>query len=436
LSRLRTRERVFTCRSVELSNERLLRTLEGMLEIPAADLRVALTHATDLIAAALRAEKVDAFLYDRSRDSLVALGSSNQPLSASQKQHGLDILPLSNDGRVVWVYRTGKTHLTGRLDQDPDEILGVKETLKVRSQIGVPLAVEGEIRGVIMIASTRCDCWGEEDARFAEAIARWVGIVVRRARLVEEIERNALEQGRSVAAEELITVLAHDLRNHLAPIQFRMELLRRRADRENRPHDLRELELASRSVRRITAMIEDILDVTKIDRGVLQMQLAPVGVVAILEDLAATLSTPDATIDVRANEDVVVEADPARLQQCLENVISNAIKHSPRGGTVAILVSRSPREDGDRARIEIVDQGPGIAPEILPRIFDRFVTGAATQGGLGLGLYLAKRIAVLQGGDLTVDSTPGKGARFVLTVPCHAEAWRGRTVETQPHDGL
>ncbi len=80
---------------------RLLETLERLLELPAADLQVTLTHATDLVARALAADKVDAFLYDPARDSLVAISSSNQPLSALQRRHGLDVLPLANGGRVV-----------------------------------------------------------------------------------------------------------------------------------------------------------------------------------------------------------------------------------------------------------------------------------------------------------------------------------------------
>src|SRR5438270_8329548 len=109
---------------------RMLLTLQQLLEIPAADLRAALTHASKALAEALAADKVDAFLYDESRDCLVAVGSSTQPLSALQKKLGLDVLPVSNGGRVVYVYKTGEVFLTGHLLEDAEELRGVKEGLK------------------------------------------------------------------------------------------------------------------------------------------------------------------------------------------------------------------------------------------------------------------------------------------------------------------
>src|SRR5437763_1484985 len=94
---------------------RALTTLQRLLEMPAADLKSALTHATNAIGEALHADKVDAFLYDESRDSLVAIGTSTQSLSNLQKKLGLDVLPISNGGRVVHVYKTGKAFRTGHL---------------------------------------------------------------------------------------------------------------------------------------------------------------------------------------------------------------------------------------------------------------------------------------------------------------------------------
>jgi len=138
--------------------ERLLATLHRLLEIPAADLKTALTHAANAVADALRADKVDAFLYDETRDSLVALGTSTQPLSNLQKKLGLDVLPLSNGGRVVYVYKTGKTLRTGNLLDDAEELRGVKEGLRIGSKIGVPLDVDGQRRGMMMIASLEPSC--------------------------------------------------------------------------------------------------------------------------------------------------------------------------------------------------------------------------------------------------------------------------------------
>src|SRR5947209_12421719 len=190
--------------------DRFLATLAKLLEIPSAELETALTHACNAVAEALSADKVDGFLYDETRDTLVALGTSTQPLSALQKKLGLDVLPVSNGGRVVYVYQTGKTFLSGALHDDPEELRGVKQGLKIKSKLGVPLEVGGKRRGVMMIASLKPHFFGPADAAFAESVSRWVGMIAHRAELVEQITKNAVEQGRRAVAEGLITVLAHD----------------------------------------------------------------------------------------------------------------------------------------------------------------------------------------------------------------------------------
>ncbi|HEX2658451.1 MAG TPA: GAF domain-containing sensor histidine kinase [Polyangia bacterium] len=398
----------------------MLATLEHLLAIEIADLEVALVHCCDLIAAAVRADKVDAFLYTPSKDSLVAIGSSTQPLSALQHKLGLDVLPVSNGGRAVEVYAKGTTFFTGRLDEDGEEVKGVKEALKIRSQIGVALHVDGRRRGMLMIASQKPDFFTAEDVRFAEAVARWVSTVTRNAEMAQEIARNAVEQGRRAVADELITVLAHDLRNLLAPIVSRLQLMRFRARTEKRDRDIADCEAAERSTARLNRLISDLLDVARLDQGVLRLDVQPVDLAGLARESAHALATAEHDVHVDAAERVVVAADPDRIRQCIENVLSNAIRHSPHGADVNVFVRAQATGDGDWGVVEIHDQGPGIPAEILPRIFDKFVSGSKSSG-LGLGLYLAKRIAVAHGGDLTADSTAGLGARFTLRLAGYRE---------------
>jgi two-component system, OmpR family, sensor kinase len=399
----------------------LLLTLERLLAIPAANLKTALSTACDAVAAAVNADKVDAFLYDSERDCLVAEGSSNQPLSAKQIRHGLNVLPLSNGGRVVHVYQTGKTFVTGHLEDDMEELRGVRELLQIRSKIGVPLLVGGKRRGMMMIASQQPEAFKAEDVTFAEAVVRWVGTVAHRAELVEQIERNAVEQGRRAVAEELITVLAHDLRNYISPIEIRLRAIRRRAELEERTAEMDDADAALRAVARLTALIADILDAARLDQGVLALQLGPVDLTALVDDIGKALSTPHHAIVVNPSDNLIVEADPERVRQCLQNILTNAIRYSPNEAPVTVLIRRSRRDDRDFAAIEIIDEGPGIPPDIRPHIFERFVTGERRRGGLGLGLFVAKRIATLHNGDLNVQSEPGKGAQFTLSLPCYRE---------------
>ncbi len=113
---------------------------------------------------------------------------------------------------------------------------------------------------------------------------------------------------------------------------------------------------------------------------------------------------------------VYVEIDVERIRQALENLLSNALRFSPGGVPVIVEVNAERREDTSWAIVTVQDSGPGIAPDLLPRIFTRFTSGGSNRG-LGLGLYLARGIAVAHGGTLTVDSQPGKGASFCLSLP-------------------
>lgn len=406
---------------MQVARTELLDTLQRLLEIPAADMKVALSQACDAVAAAVNADKVDAFIYDPQTDCLVALGTSTQPLSAKQRRLGLNVLQVSNGGRVVHVYQTGETFVTGHLEDDAEELRGIRDALGVRSTIGVPLEVGGNRRGVMMIASQRPDAFDAEDVRFSEAVVRWVGAVAHRAELVQAIERNAVEQGRRVVAEELITVLAHDLRNYISTVDIRIRTIRRKAELQERVDEVRDCDAALRSVGRLAALVSDILDAARIDQGVLVLEPRPVYLTPLIDEVIDTLGTAQHRIVTKSSDELVIAADPKRIRQCIENILANAVQHSPDDAPVTVLIRRVKREHDDAARIDIVDEGPGIAPEVLPHIFERFVTGKQRKGGLGLGLYLAKRIATLHNGDLAVESKPGRGATFTLFLPCYRE---------------
>jgi signal transduction histidine kinase len=321
----------------------LLVTLERLLAIPAADLKTALSTACDAVAAAVGADKVDAFLYDSERDCLVAEGSSNQPLSAKQIRHGLNVLPVSNGGRVVQVYQTGKTFLTGHLEDDMEELRGVRELLQIRSKLGVPLDVGGKRRGMMMIAALRPEAFRADDVSFAEAVVRWVGSVAHRAELVEEIERNAVEQGRRAVAEELITVLAHDLRNYISPIEIRVRAIQRRAELEGRTAEKNDTEAALRALGRLSELISTILDAARLDQGALALEPGPVELTELVHEIGEALSTPQHAIVVKPSDDLIVEADDQRVRQCLENILTNAIRYSPDETPVTVMIRRSRR---------------------------------------------------------------------------------------------
>lgn len=214
----------------------------------------------------------------------------------------------------------------------------------------------------------------------------------------------------------MVTVLAHDLRNHLTPLKARVDLIHRRAARVGDATIAEHAERAQLALARLRRMIAAMLDVARLDQGLFALSLQPVDLVHLAHDAAATLGVRAGGVVVRAPEELVVQADPDALRQALENLLANALKHSPDGVPVALEVGEEEIRGGRLAVIGVRDQGPGIPPEVLPRLFERFASGPGS-GELGLGLYLARGIAEAHGGTLTADSRPGQGAAFRLALP-------------------
>lgn len=397
--------------------DELCEMFERFLQLPTGNVQQALSNAADLVANALGAEKVDVFVHDAQRSSLVAIGTSHQALSDLQRKAGLDVLPIANGGLVVKVFQTHQPLLTGSAKSAPEELLGIREVLKVESQIAVLLEIGGKPHGVLGVSSRKRDVWSSQHLSFTRAAARWVGIVAHRAELIAELERRSVDQGRRAAAEELVTVVAHDLRNYLSPLGIRLNLLARRAQRDGREDDIRELDRSLESLSRIGAFISDLLDVARLDHGMFELRTEPVDLSALAEDIASIASTAQKDVQVTATQPLFAHVDPPRIRQCVENLVANALAHSPRGAIVTVNVVRETRASGPWARLEVIDEGPGISEKLLPHIFEPFVSGKRSREGLGLGLYIGKRIAILHGGDLTADKASGKGARFVLTLP-------------------
>jgi two-component system OmpR family sensor kinase len=401
------------------SSELLLETLERLLLTPTNDTVAARSFATDLISEATGADKVDIFMFDSRRNSLVAVGS-NQPLSALQRELGLDVLPIANGGRVVHVYLTGQTFVSGALDKDAEELRGIKDGLKIKSKLGVPLDIAGKRRGMMMIASLQRDYFTPQDVRLAESAARWIGIILDRAEMSSHIASAAREEGRRAVAEEIVTVLAHDLRNYFSPLKNRLTLLRYSAEQDKRSEDLEHIAGAERGMTRLMGLVDDLLDVARIDRGFFSLDPRPIDVVEVIEDIGQTMGTGEKPVDVRvqSTHPLIVNGDASRLRQCFENVIGNALQKSPQGVPVMVRVLSESRDGAPWVGIEITDQGPGIPEEVLPQIFEQFRTTRRSEGGLGLGLHIARRIVEVHGGQIGAESMPDRGARFTIFLPC------------------
>jgi signal transduction histidine kinase len=408
----------------EAQREQLLATLTKLLALPATTVRATLFAACDCVAAALGAEKVDAFLHEPASESLVAVGTNDSPMSRQQRAIGLDRLPLVHGGRSAQVFTSGEPHLGSDIAGDPQELRALSEVLGVRSTLTVPLTIRGKRRGVIAVSSATPDKYTQGDLMFLAAVAEWVGVVTHRAELVEEATRGAAQRARQRAAEELVAVVAHDLRNHLAPLSTRIAVLELRAVNEGRERDVADVTRLRRGLERLERVIADLLAVERLERGLFTPKLERVDLAELARETAALMSTPSHPIDVEAAARAPVDADPRALRQILENLLHNAHTHSPEGRGMTVSIGNEPIDGGERTVLRVRDFGPGIAPELLPTLFERFTAGPSSSG-LGLGLYLARGLAQAHGGTLTVEDPEGPGACFRLSLPLAADAPAG-----------
>ena len=390
--------------------------LERLLEVQPATVKAAMDNVANLVAEALCADKVDAFLYDEVTSTLVAVGVSETQLGQKQRALGLDRQAIANGGRVAQVFLTGQAHADGDVQQDQEELIGIRRELNVRSQLAVPLEMGNVRRGVLTAQSTQPDFFAERDLLFLRAVCHWVANAAQHAELAERSAAAAVERGRSMAAEELVTVLAHDLRIHLAPIRGRLDLLYRRAAREEHASNLHDTADLRRSVDRFGRLISDLLDIARIDQGLFEVTAQPMDLAALIRDAAQALEVPGTTIQVVAPPEVNVVADPARIRQAVENLLANAVQHAPTGTPVSVGITRDESASQPKAVVTISDQGPGIDPVLLPRLFERFARSSSSTG-LGIGLFLARRIAEAHGGAIEVTSHLRRGTQFRLVLP-------------------
>src|SRR5262245_26260843 len=247
----------------------------------------------------------------------------------------------------------------------------------------------------------------------------------------EVTERARAEQALKEAdrhKDEFLAVLAHELRNPLAPIRNAVEIMRRSALSD--PQLAWSRDVIERQVKHLTRLVDDLLDVSRITRGNINLSREPVAVTTIVARAIETIQPliaeqrHELTVDV-PEESLEVEGDLTRLTQVLGNLLNNAAKYTDPGGAIAVGVRRVSTD----VEIRVRDNGIGIPPELLPRLFQLFtqVDGAAhrAQGGLGIGLALVRQLIQMHGGSVTAYSQgPGHGSEFLIRLPLRVRGYR------------
>jgi len=295
------------------------------------------------------------------------------------------------------------------------EHLRVLRGLGLRSFIRVPMISHGTTIGVLTLVMAESGRrYRQADVDLARDVARRAATAVDNARLFERLQREDRRK------DEFLAMLAHELRNPLAPLRHGLAVLQS----EPPPaHAARVRQIMQRQLGHMVRLVDDLLDLSRITRGTIELKPAPEAMSAVI---ASAVETSRPLIDAAGVELTLqlpatplwLQADHTRLSQVLTNLLGNAARFTPPGGRITLAAW----EDGDDAIVEVIDTGIGIPPAMLSQVFDLFVRAEHAErhapGGLGIGLTLARRLVELHGGEISAASDgPGRGSRFTVRLP-------------------
>jgi len=358
-------------------------------------------------------------------DSFNRIGEAHIDPSKSQLLREVATFPrsaLTDSHPLIRVMTTGEPVLEAevtpafiRMSFAAESQRKVVEALGPRSLICVPLASSGPPLGALTLVTS--DSSGRRftipDLSLAADLARRAAIVVEHARLFNQA------QEATQARDDVLAVVAHDLRNPLNTVTMAVSLMLESTP-EDRVQERRQVEIVRRAADRMNRMIQDLLEVKRMDSGRLSIDAKPEKPGDLINDTLDMLRplATGSTIRLEANiEDglPLVLADSSRIQQVLSNIVGNAVKFTPRNGRITVCAELIDRGE---VRFGVIDTGPGIPAEQLPHIFGRFWQARKTdRRGIGLGLAIAKGIVEAHNGRIWVESHVGLGSTFYFTLP-------------------
>jgi len=297
-----------------------------------------------------------------------------------------------------------------------EEHLRLLRTLGLKSYLCVAMKARGRVVGVItFVASESGRPYTRMDLALAEELAARAAVAVENSRLYAEL-RDADRR-----KDEFLATLAHELRNPLAPIRNALAILKTPA--ADPAVVERSRGMMERQVQHLVRLVDDLLDVSRVMRGRIELRKERLDLATVI---GHAVETAQPVIQAQGHEltvaispsPIAVEADPVRLTQVVGNLLTNAAKYTPPGGHIWLTTER----DGEWAVIRVRDSGIGLAPEMLSRVFDLFVqvdnSVARSQGGLGIGLTLARSLVEMHGGHISARSGGvGKGSEFTVRLP-------------------
>lgn len=305
------------------------------------------------------------------------------------------------------------------------------ELLGVRSLLAAPIQVRGKTVAVVIVSHRQVgELFGEDEERLTEFVTVLAGAALENAESYARIAALSEEQGRLYREEQeavrrrddFLSIAAHELKTPLTSLQLHIQGLQaqlRNPERVSPEKLTSKLESANLQTQRLGRLVSDLLDISRIAQGQLHIKLEEVDLTQVvrgtLERSREALARAECPVELRApDEPLVGEWDAMRLEQVVSNLVTNAMKYGA-GKPIEVTLAG----DDKRATLRVRDHGIGIAPEDRDRIFERFERAVSVRhyGGFGIGLWIVREIVQALGGTIQVDSTPGEGSTFTVTLP-------------------
>ncbi|HWS32571.1 MAG TPA: ATP-binding protein [Actinoplanes sp.] len=386
--------------------------LRGLAEAPTSD--NAAVRVVEALGERMGWPVAELWMYDTARAALICIARHNR---AGRDLTGFARPEMPIDaGLPGVVYREGRVHWVPDLAADPSSSRRqAAARIGLRVAVGVPIRSGDQILGALCVFGDRAEKSDSTLIGLLGGIAAHVGQYLERRR-AEEL---AVDLART--KDEFLTLVTHELRNPLAVILGTVALLDDDHDPDERDHHLRIIES---SAQRLTAMADDLLDLARLESGSLDISTTDLDLAGVLHDSIASARIAAGAKDLTLRADLPfrlpVCGDPGRLRQVADNLLANAVKYTPPGGTVTVTAAPDTARPG-WVTWSVADTGIGIPPEDRPRLFRRFYRAStavdAKIPGIGLGLVVTRTIIERHHGTITVADTPGPGTTFVVRLP-------------------
>jgi len=350
-----------------------------------------------------------------------------QSVAFSDTLRGADVALVPPDRSAIYP-AIAAANLPVRLTQDelrahagwPGFQLCAEGHPPMRGLLAAPIVARGgDTLGVIQLSDRYEGDFSEEDEAILVQLAQMAAVAIENTQLYQALREADRRK------DEFLAMLAHELRNPLAPMQNALTILDSQGSRSEMAVHLRAV--IGRQMSHLTRLVDDLLDVARINSGKVALKREPVELARIVTQAVETsrplIDAKRHRLTVDASEPIWIDADPVRLAQVIANLLNNAAKYTDDGGQIRVRAGR----EGDDAVIRVQDTGIGLSPEMLSRVFELFTQAsvglARSAGGLGIGLTLVRKLVELHGGSVSVTSAGrGRGSEFVVQLPVLVDA--------------